>query len=161
MPLDAFRVLPDGTVIGLWSDAAALPALGHVDAWRGSAVHWDGARQGWLATVFSTGEVLGPFPTRQAAVDAERHRLAALLEHTAPAPSRPPMTTNRPPEAPDFSHGDPTADVSVLPPWPPADHAPAAAGNRHPERPHPRTQWQRTAPDLLGRALGRSARPLP
>ncbi len=76
---DVYRLLPDGTVLGLWSDAADLPGLGHVQARRGSAVQWDARRQGWMAVVFLTGEALGPFPTRQAAVDAERRRLGALL----------------------------------------------------------------------------------
>jgi hypothetical protein len=86
---DVYRLLPDGTVLGLWSDAADLPRLGHVRARRGSAVHWDARRQGWIAVVFLTGDTLGPFPTRQAAVDAERRRLGALLlaRRLRPAPA--------------------------------------------------------------------------
>ena len=84
--LDAFELRPDGTVVGLYTDAIDLRVLGHVRAERASAVEWDEAAQAWRARIFATGEVLGPFRRRDEAVDAERRALAARLGALALTP---------------------------------------------------------------------------
>lgn len=82
--IDAFRLLPDGTVIGLYTDAIDLRRLGHVQAERASWVEWDEVAQAWVASLIETGESLGPFRTRTDAVAAERHTLARRLASAAP-----------------------------------------------------------------------------
>ena len=77
--IDAFVLRPDGTVVGLYTDAIDLRALGHVQAERASAVEWDEIAQAWRARIFATGDVLGPFRRRGEAVGAERRVLAARL----------------------------------------------------------------------------------
>ena len=77
--LDAFELRPDGTVVGLYTDAIDLRALGRVCAERASAVEWDDSAQAWRARIFATAEVLGPFRRRDEAVAAERRALAARL----------------------------------------------------------------------------------
>ena len=81
--LDAFELRPDGTVVGLYTYAIDLRALGRVRAERASAVEWDEAAQAWRATILATGEVLGSFRRRDDAVDAERRALAARLHALA------------------------------------------------------------------------------
>ena len=76
---DVFELRPDGTVVGLYTDAIDLRVLGHVRAERASAVEWDEVAQAWRARIFATGAVLGPFRRRDEAVDAERRALAARL----------------------------------------------------------------------------------
>jgi hypothetical protein len=83
---DAFTLRPDGTVVGLYTDAIDLRVLGHVRAERASAVEWEEPAQAWRAKIFATGEVLGPFRLRDEAVDAERRALAAQLRAVTPAP---------------------------------------------------------------------------
>jgi hypothetical protein len=87
---DAFTLRPDGTVIGLYTDAIDLRGLGHVRAERASAVEWDEAAQAWRARIFATGELLGPFRSRDEAVHGERRVLAARLHALALAPERRP-----------------------------------------------------------------------
>lgn len=83
--IDAFRLLPDGTVVGLYTDAIDLRQLGHVRARRASRIEW---AQGWVARLLATPEHLGPFQTRAEAVTAERaalaRQLAALPRQEAP-----------------------------------------------------------------------------
>jgi hypothetical protein len=86
--IDAFELHPDGTVVGLYTDAIDLRVLGHVRAERASIVEWDEAVQAWRARILATGEVLGPFQRRDEAIDAERRALAARLRIVA----RPPRT---------------------------------------------------------------------
>jgi len=86
--LDAFELRPDGTVVGLYTDAIDLRALGRVCAERASAVEWDETAQAWHARIFATGQVLGPFRRRAEAVDAERRVLATRLGTLAPRPAR-------------------------------------------------------------------------
>lgn len=86
--LDAFELRPDGTVVGLYTDAIDLRVLGHIRAERASAVEWDEALQGWRARIFATGEVLGSFQRRDEAVNAERRVLAARLRVVAPVAER-------------------------------------------------------------------------
>ncbi len=66
----------DGAIVrAVYSDelAAVLPALGTVTIARASHVEPITAGVGWVADMApSGGERLGPFPTRQAALDAER-----------------------------------------------------------------------------------------
>lgn len=80
--IDAFRVSPDGTVVGLYTDTIDLRRLGHVRASRASWVEWDEEAQAWFVCLVATGDRLGPFQARAAAVAAERrvlaHRLASL-----------------------------------------------------------------------------------
>ncbi|MGH7307393.1 MAG: hypothetical protein ACREK6_01730 [Candidatus Rokuibacteriota bacterium] len=85
---DAFTLRPDGTVVGLYTDAIDLRALGHIRAERASAVEWDEVAQAWRARILATGEVLGPFQRREEAVDAERRVLAAHLHSLASPPER-------------------------------------------------------------------------
>jgi hypothetical protein len=85
---DAFELRSDGTVVGLYTDAIDLRALGHVRAERASAVEWDESAQAWRARIFATGEVLGPFRLRDEAVDAERRALAAQLRAVPRRPSK-------------------------------------------------------------------------
>ena len=84
--LDAFELRPDGTVVGLYTDAIDLRAVGHVRAERASAVEWDEAVQACRATILATGEVLGSFRRRDDTVDAERRALAARLHTLARRP---------------------------------------------------------------------------
>jgi hypothetical protein len=84
--LDAFELRPDGTVIGLYTDAIDLRVLGHVRAQRASTVEWDDAAQAWRARIMATGDVLGPFQRRDEAVDAERRALASRLRIVARRP---------------------------------------------------------------------------
>jgi hypothetical protein len=83
---DAFTLRPDGTVIGLYTDAIDLRALGRIRAERASTVEWDETAQAWRARILATGELLGPFRLRDEAVDAERRVLAARLHALALAP---------------------------------------------------------------------------
>ncbi len=85
---DAFELRPDGTVVGLYTDAIDLRMLGHVRAERASAVEWDEAAEAWRARIFATGEILGPFRRRDEAIDAERHALAVRLRVLPPATER-------------------------------------------------------------------------
>jgi hypothetical protein len=86
--VDAFELRPDGTIVGLYTDAIDLRALGHVRAERASAVEWDEVAQAWRARIVTTGEVLGPFRRRDEAIDAERRALATRFHTLAPAPKR-------------------------------------------------------------------------
>ena len=81
--IDAFRLLPDGTVVGLYTDAIDLRQLGPLRVRRASWVEWDEAAQGWIARLLTSPERLGPFPTRAEAVAAER---AALVRQLAALP---------------------------------------------------------------------------
>ena len=85
---DAFTLRPDGSVVGLYTDAIDLRVLGHVRAERASAVEWNEAAQAWLARIVAPGEVLGPFRRRVEAVDAARHALAAQLRAAPRRPSK-------------------------------------------------------------------------
>jgi hypothetical protein len=84
--IDAFELRPDGTVVGLYTDAIDLRVLGRVRAERASAVEWDETAQAWRARVLATGETLGPFHRRDEAIDAERRALAARLRIVARPP---------------------------------------------------------------------------
>lgn len=104
--MDVYRVLPDGTVLGLWSDEAELTRLGRVEAWRAGAVRWDARRQAWIAEL-ATGERLGPFRTRAEAVAAERRRLGALLAGEA---AHQPRAAGPEPPRPGRPHPDQARD---------------------------------------------------
>src|SRR2546430_16573828 len=84
--VDAYELRPDGTVVGLYTDAIDLRVLGHVRAERASAVEWDEAAQAWRARIFATREGLGPFRRRDEALDAERPALPARLGPLALTP---------------------------------------------------------------------------
>jgi hypothetical protein len=76
---DAFDLRPDGTIVGLYTDAFDLRTLGHVRAVRASHVVWDEHAQAWRAHIVSTGDTLGPFARRDDAVEAERRHLGRRL----------------------------------------------------------------------------------
>jgi hypothetical protein len=91
------RVNPDGTVVAVYTDAIDLRVVGYVRAVRASAVEWDEGRQAWVARILATGEALGPFPTRAAAVDAERTVLGAhLFTGTPPGDAAGPARSREP-----------------------------------------------------------------
>ena len=77
------RIEPDGTVITVYTDTVDLRAVGRVRTVRASVVDWDESRQAWTAQILATGERLGPFATRAAAVSAERTALASRLGSAA------------------------------------------------------------------------------
>lgn len=77
---ERYRIEPDGTVVTVYTDTVDLRAVGHVHAVRASVVEWDESGQAWTARILATGERLGPFGTRAAAVVAERAVLATQLE---------------------------------------------------------------------------------
>jgi hypothetical protein len=90
---ERYRIEPDGTVVTVYTDTVDLRAVGHIHAVRASVVEWDESDQAWTARILATGERLGPFATRAAAVAAERAVLAtsldtALEDHTGRATSR-------------------------------------------------------------------------
>jgi hypothetical protein len=76
---ERYRIEPDGTVVTVYTDTVDLRVVGHVHAVRASVVEWDESRQAWTARILATGEGLGPFATRAAAVTAERAVLATRL----------------------------------------------------------------------------------
>jgi hypothetical protein len=76
---ERYRIGPDGTVVTVYTETVDLRALGHIRAVRASVVEWDESRQAWTARILASGEVLGPFPTRAEAVEAERAVLATRL----------------------------------------------------------------------------------
>jgi hypothetical protein len=76
---ERYRIEPDGTVVTVYTDTVDLRALGHVRARRASVVEWDESGQAWTARILASGELLGPFATRAAAVAAERAALATWL----------------------------------------------------------------------------------
>lgn len=79
-------IAPDGTVRTIYSDvlAPALRNVGHVTTARAS--HVEPAQDGWTADMAPVGgPVLGPFPTRKEALEAE---VAYLIEHGTPVPER-------------------------------------------------------------------------
>lgn len=98
MRTERVRVNPDGTVVAVYSDTIDLRLVGHVRAIRASVVEWDEGRQAWTARILATAEVLGPFPTRGAAVDAERTVLGAHLFPGTPPGDAPAAGPTRSPE---------------------------------------------------------------
>jgi hypothetical protein len=82
---ERYRIEPDGTVVTVYTDTVDLRAVGHIHAVRASVVEWDESGQAWTARILATGERLGPFGTRAAAVAAERAVLATQLETAYPA----------------------------------------------------------------------------
>jgi hypothetical protein len=77
---ERYRIEPDGTVVTVYTDTVDLRVVGHIQAVRASVVEWDESCQVWTARILATGERLGPFTTRAAAVAAERAVLATHLE---------------------------------------------------------------------------------
>lgn len=77
-------ITPQGTIKHIYSDDLAfLSELGQSVTRRASDV--EPCRGGWAADMGkSNGPVLGPFPLRQQALDAE---VAWLLENNLPVPS--------------------------------------------------------------------------
>jgi hypothetical protein len=66
------RIAPDGTIRYLYEETVELQQIGQVSIYRGSHVEptHDGSWQADLACV--GGPVLGPFPKRSQALQAER-----------------------------------------------------------------------------------------
>lgn len=123
--IDAFRLLPDGTVVGLYTDTIDLRLLGHVWATRASWVEWDEAAQAWVAILRESGKRLGPFRTRVNAVSAERRALARRLAagsfrrslvNSAPLPatSRGPLPADRRPRTRRLSRLTSTSRAGTL-----------------------------------------------
>jgi hypothetical protein len=77
---ERYRIEPDGTVLAVYTDTIDLRTIGRIHAVRASVVEWDESGQVWTARIVATGERLGPFATRAAAVAAERAVLATRLE---------------------------------------------------------------------------------
>ena len=77
---ERYRIEPDGTVVTVYTDTVDLRVVGHMHTVRASVVEWDESGQAWTARILATGERLGPFVTRAAAVAAERAVLATQLE---------------------------------------------------------------------------------
>jgi hypothetical protein len=80
---ERYRIEPDGTVGTVYTDTIDLRTIGRIHAVRASVVEWDESAQAWTARILSTGERLGPFATRTAAVAAERAVLATRLGSAA------------------------------------------------------------------------------
>jgi hypothetical protein len=80
---ERYRIEPDGTVVTVYTDSVDLRTVGHIHTERASVVDWDESRQAWTAQILATGERLGPFATRAAAVAAERAALASRLGSAA------------------------------------------------------------------------------
>ena len=71
-------LLPDGRVVGVYTDAIDLRALGPVHVERATTVEWDADTQKWVATLLRTGEVIARTPIRE---DAVRREVAVLQQH--------------------------------------------------------------------------------
>jgi hypothetical protein len=77
--MERYRIESDGTVLAVYTDTIDLRTIGRIHAVRASVVEWDESGQAWTARILVTGERLGPFATRSAAVSAERAVLATRL----------------------------------------------------------------------------------
>ncbi len=64
-------LLPDGRVVGVYTDTIDPRALGPVHVERATTVEWDPETQEWVATLLSTGEVIARTATRDDAVQRE------------------------------------------------------------------------------------------
>jgi hypothetical protein len=64
-------LLPDGRVVGVYTDAIDLRALGPVHVERATTVEWAPGSQEWVATLLSTGEVIARTTSREEAVRRE------------------------------------------------------------------------------------------
>jgi hypothetical protein len=82
---ERYRIEPDGTVLAVYTDTIDLRTIGRIHAVRASVVEWDESGQAWTARILATGERLGPFGPRAAAVAAERAVLATRLGSTREA----------------------------------------------------------------------------
>ncbi len=71
-------LLPDGRVVGVYTDAIDLRALGPVHVERATTVEWDPATQEWVATLLNTGEVIARTASRG---DALRREVAVLQQY--------------------------------------------------------------------------------
>ncbi len=111
--IDVFELRPDGTVVGLYTDAIDLRVLGHVRAERASTVDWDEAAQAWRARIVATGDVLGPFPRRDEAVDAERRALAGRLRALARLTDQPSGHASIAPRIAARPRPDPTSAIQA------------------------------------------------
>ncbi len=76
-------IAPDGTVTTLYHELFDLAALGRLSIARASQVEPDAHGQ-WTAQILD-GPLLGPFPTRSAALAAE---VAWLTTHRLPSAHR-------------------------------------------------------------------------
>jgi hypothetical protein len=83
------RIDPTGTVHGVYAEAIDLGALGIPSIRRASHVEPDERGQWWADLSPVGGPMLGPFPSRTPALDAE---IAWLDEHWRPGPHAPPPT---------------------------------------------------------------------
>jgi len=70
--LRVYRIMPDGSILAIYSDdrIEALRLIGETTVTRAS--HVEPLGDGWSADMSPVnGPVLGPFPSRQAALNAE------------------------------------------------------------------------------------------
>ena len=78
---DVLLVLPDGTVVGVWSDDVPWQEIGVVTAVpRLSHVEFDVDRQEWVARDAATGEVVASGPSRAEVLVLERAHYVEMLE---------------------------------------------------------------------------------
>jgi len=66
-----FNVLADGNVECLYTEEIDLPSVGTLKISRASKVEFDDYSQGWMVTILKTGETLGPYRSRKAALAEE------------------------------------------------------------------------------------------
>jgi len=86
---DVLVILPDGSVVGVWSDEVPWHQIGRVTAApRLSRVEWDPSRQQWVATDIATGREIAASPSRQETLRAEHaHYCELLAAGNLPVPS--------------------------------------------------------------------------
>jgi hypothetical protein len=78
---DVLLVLPDGTVVGVWSDDVPWQEIGVVTAVpRLSHVEFDVDRQEWVARDAATGEVVASGPNRAEVLALERAHYVEMLD---------------------------------------------------------------------------------
>jgi hypothetical protein len=78
---DILLVLPDGTVVGVWSDDVPWQEIGVItEVSRLSHVEFDVDRQEWVARDTTTGEVVASGPNRAEVLALERAHYVEMLE---------------------------------------------------------------------------------
>jgi hypothetical protein len=78
---DVLLVLPDGTVVGVWSDDVPWQEVGIVTAVpRLSHVEFDVDRQEWVARDVATGEIVASGPNRAEVLALERAHYVEMLD---------------------------------------------------------------------------------
>ena len=65
------NILPSGYVECLYTDKINLRNIGSLDVRRASNVEFDNNKQGWMVDIELDGAILGPFESREVAIQAE------------------------------------------------------------------------------------------